>query len=165
MQVVQRVMLALFERTRTGLGQHLECSMTAGLDLLLTLPRALPDSQMLAGRYAFYNVYETSDGRWMAVGALESKFWVNLCRELGCDDLIPAQYAPEPRQSEVKQQIAARFRERTCAEWTAALHGKDTCVTPVLHYSEAAKNLHAAWPAPEGPVPKKGQHNPPTGTA
>ena len=95
MQVVQRVMLALFERTRSGLGQHIECSMTAGLDPLLTLPRALPDAQMLAGRYAFYNVYQTRDGRWVAVGALESKFWRNLCRELGCTDLIADQYAGE----------------------------------------------------------------------
>ena len=159
MQVVQRVMLALFERTRTGLGQHLECSMTAGLDLLLTLPRAMPDSQMLAGRYAFYNVYQARDGRWMAVGALEVKFWANLCRELGCEDLLGDQYAAEPRQSEVKRRIAERFRQRTADQWTAALRGRDVCVTAVIPFAEASGQLHGAWPAAEGDVPRLGEHN------
>jgi alpha-methylacyl-CoA racemase len=148
MQIVMGILLALVERNRTGVGTHVDTSMHAGVTALLTVPLAqwfdtgeepAQGNGRLSGLYACYNLYQASDGRWVAVGALEPKFWAELCRGLGCEDLIARQY--EDPQDALKARIAGIFRTRPAFEWFEKLRGTDACVTPVLTVSEVAREL------------------------
>jgi crotonobetainyl-CoA:carnitine CoA-transferase CaiB-like acyl-CoA transferase len=162
MQTVTGILLAMVERNRTGKGQHVDVSMYAGVTSLLTVPLSMfcengedpaPGSLRLNGHYACYNVYECSDGRWISVGALEPKFWAELCRRLNREDLIARQY-DEPQDS-LKAETAAIFRTRSAFDWFHDLRDSDSCVTPVLKISEVARDL----PDPCGPPPPHlGQH-------
>lgn len=156
MQAVTGILAALLERNNTGQGSHVDVSMHAGVTSLLTVPLAawydtgeepLGGQGRLDGRYACYNLYQAADGRWLAVGALEPKFWAELCRRLGCEELIARQY--EEPQDALKARIAAIFRTKTARQWFDELRAGDCCVTPVLTVSEVAAQL----PPPEGPPP------------
>jgi crotonobetainyl-CoA:carnitine CoA-transferase CaiB-like acyl-CoA transferase len=116
MQSVMGILLALVARQQTGEGRHVDVSMYAGVTSLLTIPLAawhangrepVAGQEILSGRYACYNLYQAADGRWLAVGALEPKFWAELCRQLGCPELITRQF--EEPQNEVKSRIGAIF--------------------------------------------------------
>jgi acetyl-CoA C-acetyltransferase len=97
MQAVIGILLALAARAKTGRGQAVDVSMVDGVAWLLPVALAthaatgeLParGDGLLTGRYACYRVYQAGDGRWLAVGALEPKFWKALCQALGCDQFI-----------------------------------------------------------------------------
>ncbi|MBI3207344.1 MAG: CoA transferase, partial [Candidatus Solibacter usitatus] len=113
----------------------------------------------LSGRYACYNVYPARDGRYVAVGALEPKFWAVLCRALGLEQLIDDQFADGARSEEVLAALSAKFLERDAEQWFADLKHLDACVTPVRTVEEAARdwNLLAAK---DGRAPALGEHNP-----
>ena len=90
----------------------------------------------LTGANANYNIYETKDGRYMAVGALEKKFWSNLCAALGRSEL--ADLTDDDGSHEMlRKELALEFSKKTLKEWTDLLAGKDTCTTPVLDFAEA----------------------------
>lgn len=92
-----------------------------------------------------YDVYETADGRHMAVGALEPRFYAELLRLLDLDDSdLPEQYAPE-RAEELRARLAETFRRRTQREWTSVFETADACVAPVLSLSEAPDHPHLAY--------------------
>jgi alpha-methylacyl-CoA racemase len=162
MQAAMGVLLALLARERTGEGRHVNVSMCDGVKSLLTVPLAeygesgrdpKPGSGRLNGKYACYNLYEAADGRWVAVGALEPKFWAELCRRLYCEDLIPLQFQ-EP-QDAVKTRLAAIFRTRPAQEWFGQLGKSDCCLTLVKTVAEVAAEL----PEYNGlPPPRLGEH-------
>jgi crotonobetainyl-CoA:carnitine CoA-transferase CaiB-like acyl-CoA transferase len=156
MQVVIGTLLALQARERTGEGQFVDVSMTDGVASLLPIPLSsygatgeLParGDALLTGRYACYGVYRAAAG-FVAVGALEPKFWQNLCEALDERGWIGDQFAEEPRRSELKRLLGARLLERTAEEWFAMLREKDCCVSPV-------RDLVEARPCVE-PVPRLG---------
>ena len=164
MQSVIGILLALQQRHQTGKGRHVVVSMYAGVTALLTVPLATytatgeecePGSQRLNGVYACYNVYQAADGRWLAVGALEPKFWAELCKHLHSEELIPVQFAEGDAQARVKARVAEIFRTKTADAWFQELRNSDCCVTPVLRISEVA----AALPPHHGPPPPRlGEH-------
>jgi alpha-methylacyl-CoA racemase len=88
----------------------------------------------------FYDLYETSDGRHMSVGALEPQFYAALLDKLGLTDL-PDRNDPAS-WSAIRAAFTERFRERTQAEWAEHFDGSDACVAPVLPMTEAAKHPH-----------------------
>jgi crotonobetainyl-CoA:carnitine CoA-transferase CaiB-like acyl-CoA transferase len=141
--LVNQILLALLERHRTGQGARVEVNMVEGLDPLLILPRALASDHPLTGRYAFYNVYQCAGGRWIAVGALEPKFWQNLCRGLDRDDLAARQFDPD-----VVGILRQIFIQRTAEAWFSELGGKDCCLTPVLRLDETQPLQFSDGPAP-----------------
>jgi crotonobetainyl-CoA:carnitine CoA-transferase CaiB-like acyl-CoA transferase len=164
MQTVIQILMALHSRRATGSGQFIDVSMTAGVTSLLTIPLALhaetgrepqAGNELLSGRYACYNLYEARDGRWLAVGALEPKFWAELCSRLGCGAFVDAQFNDD-RQTELKSALAAIFRTKDAADWFALLRDADCCVTPVRSVGEVAAELPALDLAP---APALGEHN------
>lgn len=149
MQALIGILAALLERQRTGVGQFIDVSMMHGSAKLLPVALAQQSigkplqrgRHVLGGHYACYRVYQTSEGRHVAVGALERKFWANLCRALGCEQWIADQFAEDPRRSEVIAGVQSIFASRTAAEWWEALKDRDVCVTPVRTVEEALPDL------------------------
>ena len=129
---VIEVLAALLERARTGRGAHLVVSMTHGTHRFVVHQLGQPVPRLLTGGAACYRIYETADGRYLTVAALEPKFWRNLCDLLDRPDLVDRAFEPSlPELEEL-------FRSRTQSDWLDLLEGKDTCVGPVLTLAEAA---------------------------
>jgi crotonobetainyl-CoA:carnitine CoA-transferase CaiB-like acyl-CoA transferase len=149
MQAVIGILLALQARARTGAGQMVDISMTDGALAMMFVPLSVMliggtepqrGTETLSGRYACYRVYETKDGRHLALGALEPKFWANACRVLGREDLIAAQFVDGAPQAECIAAVEAIFRSKTAADWLAAFQEVDTCLTLIHHVAEVPED-------------------------
>ncbi len=149
------IMLALFQRERSGRGQIVDAAIADGAAYMLTAmfaERALglwsgsPDQHLLAGDAPFYGSYACSDGKWFAVGAIESKFYSALLAVLGIDDVArdPAAQFDRAAWPALRARIATRFGERSRDEWTTAFRGVDACATPVLGLDELGHDPHLA---------------------
>jgi crotonobetainyl-CoA:carnitine CoA-transferase CaiB-like acyl-CoA transferase len=133
---VIEILAALLERTRSGSGQHIVISMTHGAHRLVAHRLAgEPIPRLLTGGAACYRIYETADGRFLTVAALEPKFWHRLCDLLGRPDLADRAFDAE------LPELAALFKTRPLADWLELLEDEDTCVGPVLSLEEAALGL------------------------
>jgi alpha-methylacyl-CoA racemase len=148
MQAALAVTAALAGRATSGTGAYLDVSVADGvlwlmsfaIDEQLALGGDIrPGHDVLSGRYACYGVYGTSDGKWLAVGAIEAKFFANLCAALGCPELAAAQYDDEA-QPTIREVLDGAFGARTRDEWVEALAGADTCVAPVLEVGEVGSH-------------------------
>jgi alpha-methylacyl-CoA racemase len=100
-------------------------------------------ANLLDGGSPFYGTYETADGGYMAVGALEPKFYAEFVELLGIADQAPGRRDFD-RWDELRALIAARFKQRTREEWTAVFASSDACVAPVLSLREAPGHPHLA---------------------
>ena len=101
---------------------------------------------MLNHGFACYNVYETRDNRYMALGALEPQFWKAFCDCVGRDDWSKENYfEPGPHQRVLQEEIAELFKEKSQAEWMSHFANHDCCCEPVLSLKEAMEDpdLHA----------------------
>jgi len=143
------ILLALQARERNGEGQFVDISMLDGTLGLMLLPllrllhehtEPLPGQETLSGRYACYRVYCTQDGRYVALGALEPKFWANACRVLGHPDLAARQFAEGREQARLQSEVEAIFQSRTAAEWVAAFEGADACFSLVRSVPEVLED-------------------------
>jgi alpha-methylacyl-CoA racemase len=147
------VLAALYERTVSGRGQVVDASMVDGAALLTTQLHGLHaaglwrngrGANMLDGGAPFYDTYRASDGRYVAVGAIEQRFWTDLLRVLDLDaDTLPDR-ANQDNWPEVREILAARIATRTRDEWAKLAEGADACLTPVLSPWEAAAHPHNA---------------------
>lgn len=142
------ILAALFMRERTGRGQYLDVAMTDGVVNLMAMCLAswfgdgrVPEREgmFINGSAPYYNVYETADGKYISIGAVEPWFWANLCRALGREDLIPLQHDLE-RRADVFAELRAIFRSRTRDEWFEILRRSDTCVAKVLTLDEVERD-------------------------
>jgi alpha-methylacyl-CoA racemase len=146
------VLCALVERERSGEGQVVDAAMLDGVALLGTMLFGMRGigqwshdrgSNLLDGGAPFYDVYETSDGKWVSVGAIEPRFYATLVDALGLDpDELPDQMDAS-RWAEVKHRFADVFRTRTREEWCALLEPAGVCFAPVLTTDEAVEHPHA----------------------
>jgi crotonobetainyl-CoA:carnitine CoA-transferase CaiB-like acyl-CoA transferase len=142
------ILAALQARERSGRGQVVDASMWDGMMALLSVPLArvmagAGAAGELTGAFACYSVYRCRDGRYLAVGALEAKFWEKLVRALGHPELVGRQWDAQ-RQAELIERLAASFAARDRAEWVHDLAVADVCVEPVLDLEEAVAQPHAA---------------------
>jgi alpha-methylacyl-CoA racemase len=154
MMLLAGVLAALFEAGRSGTGQVVDAAMTDGTVALLGIffaQRAahadfqdVTGGEMLAGAAPYYGTYETRDGRYLAIGALEPQFYARLVETLGLDRKYLAAGFPASRtgNDELSAAIAAAVRTRTRDEWAAVFEGTDACVAPVLTLAEAARHPH-----------------------
>ncbi len=93
----------------------------------------------LAGGFICYDTYETKDGQYLSVGALEPKFWATFCRLIEREDLVDAQVDVE-EDGRLKEEVAGIFKSRTMEEWLALLEGHDTCIERVNTVADAMKD-------------------------
>lgn len=140
------ILAALFARQHTGKGQYVDISMLDGsvvwnvFHILMCLIRGSQPERgctQLTGYYPCYAIYETKDGKYVTVGALEPHFWKNLCEQLGVPDFIPDQFAEGPRREEIFRTLRAKFREKTRDEWVRTFDKVDICFGPVNDIAEA----------------------------
>jgi alpha-methylacyl-CoA racemase len=150
------VVSALLAARASGRGQVVDAAIVDGAALLQAMTYGLlADGAWTDKRGVnrldtgapFYDVYETADGRHMAVGALEPQFYAEFIRVLfapeGVPDDLPGQH-DHARWDELRSRFAARFRDRSQEEWSQAFVGTDACVAPVLTMTEAPADPHLA---------------------
>lgn len=149
-QAALAICAALVRRAATGLGQYLDVSTTEGVlalaslnvdEYLATGAEPAPGTTLLTGRYACYDLYRCRDGKWVSVGAIEAKFFENLCRALGRQDLAGRQF-DDQGQDEIRRVLGDAFSSRDRDEWVRQLAPMDTCVAPVLSIAEVANDEH-----------------------
>jgi alpha-methylacyl-CoA racemase len=147
MLLVTGVLAALVERARSGLGQVVDAAMVDGSATLTAFVHALRASgdwsdergtNLLDGGAPFYDTYETVDGGYMSVGALEHRFYAQFVAGLGlsADDLPPQM--DRAGWPELRRVFTTAFKTRTRDEWTAIFRDVDACVYPVLSLGEVA---------------------------
>jgi alpha-methylacyl-CoA racemase len=149
MQAALAVAAALVARTATGEGTYLDVSVADGVRWLMSLAideqlatdsDPGPGHDIVTGRYACYDSYRTADGRWLAVAAIERRFFANLCRALGCERWVDHQL-DDDAQAAIRADFAAAFAAEGRDHWVALLAEADTCVAPVLSVAEVARDV------------------------
>ncbi|MBB5120779.1 CaiB/BaiF CoA transferase family protein [Streptomyces eurocidicus] len=152
--LVVGVLAALQHARTTGVGQVVDAAIVDGAAHLTAMIHGMlaagawqdrREANLLDGGAPFYGTYRTADGGYMAVGALEQRFYAEFLARLG----LPAGREVPPREDparwdELRAAVAARFAQRTRAEWTAVFEGSDACVAPVLSLREAPDHPHLA---------------------
>jgi alpha-methylacyl-CoA racemase len=149
MLVALGIVGALVHAQRSGRGQVVDAAMVDGV---AQLARTLfsfatagswgpAGTNVLDGGAHFYNVYETADGGFFAIGAIEPQFYAELLRRLGLDDADTPQWQRQ-RWPELTERLAVVFRTKTRAQWEVIFDGVQACATPVLTLSEAPLNSH-----------------------
>jgi len=145
------IVCGLLEAQRSGKGQVVDAAMVDGAALLTTFVHALRaggqwaggrGENLLDGGAPFYGVYETADGEYVSVGALEARFAADLARLVGLETLTEAERLDPARWPEARERLAAVFRSRTREEWRRLLEGTDACFAPVLSMAEAPSHPH-----------------------
>ncbi len=120
------VLAALRTRDKTGKGEFVDVSifdtaislMVLNLSLYLaTGEEPIAGETLLTGTFPFYNLYETSDGGWLAVAVVESKFWEKMCDVLGVPEIKDAQFANDEEKARVAETLRSRFRSKPKAAW------------------------------------------------
>jgi crotonobetainyl-CoA:carnitine CoA-transferase CaiB-like acyl-CoA transferase len=150
MTAVMGILSALFDAGRSGLGRHVDVAIADGVLAHAVIPLAALNSQgqtqpagasKLTGLLPCYSVYATADGRYLALAALEKKFWEAFCAVVGREDLKPLHYPLDEAQSAwVRGELRRLIGAHDLAWWTRTLDGTDCCATPILKLEEALHN-------------------------
>jgi len=134
---------ALLERSRTGIGLYVDVSMTDSLLPLMVFPLSQywggfdqREMRILSGGLVNYNVYQCADERWIALGALELKFWNSFCKALDQKDWQREELFELSIHVFPKEALDALFKTRKRDEWATWALGKDLCLTPVIELDE-----------------------------
>lgn len=149
--LVMGLLAALMYARATGEGQVVDAAICDGVLSLLSnnqshrlrgLYRDERGANMLDGGAPYYTTYETADTRHVSVGPIEPKFFILLCQQLGLPQELWDAQNDRARWAELRDAIAAAFRQRTLAEWRARMEGSDSCFAPVLTLEEAQCHPH-----------------------
>ena len=150
MLLVVGVLAALDHARRTGEGQVVDAAMVEGASLLLSMQRTMAAQGMWSGGRGqnlldtgapFYDVYETADGGWVSVGALEPQFFAELLARLDLADEFGDGQDPR-RWSDLRARLRTLFAGRTRDDWDAVFADSDACYAPVLSMDEAVRHEH-----------------------
>ncbi|MDT7805104.1 MAG: alpha-methylacyl-CoA racemase [Actinomycetota bacterium] len=147
------VLAALYERNTSGKGQVVDASMVDGAALLTTSLHGMAAAglwgggrgdNMLDGGAPFYDTYETADGKYVAVGAIEMRFWGDLVQVLGLDPADLPLHVDKTQWPKLREIVAEAIGKHTRDDLVARADGTDACLTPVLSPQEAAGHPHNA---------------------
>ena len=149
MHAAMAIIAALLNRCRHNEGAYLDVAATDGM--LSMMSRYLDQyaatgfetqsgNALLTGKYAWYGVYPTADGKAVSVGAIEPHFFRNLCRLLALEQFSGSQY-DLTRQADMKAAFTRVFLTRSRDQWTERLATEDTCMAPVLSVFPLSKHL------------------------
>ena len=150
MYLVTGILAALYETKASGKGQVVDAAMVDGVASLMTQPHGTFAAGMMSHQRGtnitdsgapFYDAYECSDGNWVSIGAVETKFYAEVLRLLGLDSLLADQWKRES-WSAAKRQIAEKIKTRNRDEWCKIFEGTESCFAPVLTLEEAPRHPH-----------------------
>jgi alpha-methylacyl-CoA racemase len=145
------ILAGIINARATGRGDLVDAAMVDGAASLMTIFYSLKASgrwhcergdNILDGGAPWYDTYETSDGLYLAVGAIESKFFEELVRRIGLEEEDVRGQHDRQHWPALRAKMTATFKTRTRDEWCALLEGTDACVTPVLTLEEAPEHSH-----------------------
>jgi alpha-methylacyl-CoA racemase len=151
--MVAGLMMALFERERSGRGQVIDAAIVDGASFMLTPLlgelaagrwNGTRGTHTLSGAAPFYGTYRCADGGWFAVGAIEPQFYKEFLRILGLTDVDPSVDAQMDGRlwPALRERVRAIFLSRSRNEWAAEFSRADACGTPVLEIQELANDPH-----------------------
>ncbi|KUO19424.1 carnitine dehydratase [Streptomyces dysideae] len=150
--LVVGVLAALHHARATGTGQVVDAAIVDGTSHLASMIHGMlaaggwqdrRGANLLDGGCPYYGTYETADGKHMAVGALEPRFYAEFLDLLDLKEYAEAR-KDWTRWGDLREAVAARFKSRTRDQWTAVFEGSDACVAPVLSLREAPQHPHLA---------------------
>jgi alpha-methylacyl-CoA racemase len=151
MFLVFGILAALFERSKSGKGQVVDAAIVDGVPAMMGLLYGLMANgrwsenrgfNILDGGAPFYRTYQTADGKFIAVGSIEPKFFAELVQRAGLPEKDLGIQNDPGHWPDMHARFAAAFRRRTRDDWMALFDGSDACVGPVLTFSEAAEHPH-----------------------
>ncbi len=144
------ILAGLFQAQRTGQGTYCDVSMHDGSFAFLAPHLAgfiqqpgeppRPSTMMLSGAIVCYNIYETKDGKYMSVGALEPKFWQAFSQACGRPDILPFAFQKAADGEKAYEATKELFRSKTQAEWIELLKTADCCVEPIWDFAQTLKD-------------------------
>ena len=172
------LMCAVFEARQSGIGQVVDVSMVEGSAALMHMVHTMRaqgqwrderGANVLDGAAHFYDTYETADGKYVSIGAIEPQFYRLLIELAGLDPREFSSQTDRRRWAELKQRLASTIKSRTRDEWCAVMEGTDVCFAPVLSLAEAPNHPHnkargtffeSAGVMQAAPAPRFGRSNP-----
>ncbi|MBI3785617.1 MAG: CoA transferase [Deltaproteobacteria bacterium] len=150
MSAALNIVAALWQRVQTGEGCYLDIAIADGPAFLMAMeydyfretgkPRQRGDTHLCSG-YPWYHVFETADGRYLSVAAVEPHFYERLCNAIGRPDLVNRQFADAHERRDLFDTFAGIFKSKSLKEWSEILDDKDVCAAPVLTAGEAVQVL------------------------
>jgi len=151
MNCVIAILSALIARDKFGIGQYIDVAMQDGIiywlirkfaEYIVENRQPKPGSERLTGFLPSYNIYQTKDGKYLALGALEEKFWKNVCQILDCPKYSD-EYAPKgSERNEIYKYLKEKFKEKTRDEWVDQMKDLDVCISKVNEFKEVLENEH-----------------------
>lgn len=132
------ILAALVYQKITGCGQYIDVSMMDGT--LANYVTGLSNVNLLSGTTPYYNLYETSDKRYLALAAIELKFWECFCEAINRDDLIPYHIVSGKKGEKIYKELSLIFKTKTLKEWINYFKNIDCCISPVLTVQESINN-------------------------
>jgi crotonobetainyl-CoA:carnitine CoA-transferase CaiB-like acyl-CoA transferase len=162
------ILASLRVRDRTGRGEFIDLSIhdTAVSLLVLGLARYFatgeepaPGETLITGTFPFYALYETKDGRWLSIAAVEPKFWARMCELIGAPELTDRQFATDSGRAVVAETLVARFREKPLEEWEGIFGPERLPIAAVKRVSEVVDDPHvkARGILPTAEIPNVGK--------
>lgn len=146
------IMIALFHKTKTGEGQYVDFAMVDTLlNMMMLQLNEVVESRhsprrgetTLSGKYAYYNIYECKDGKYVSLGTFEPWFWRELCGLLGVPQFGDRQHPEtEDEREDQKAKLRSIFLTKNRDEWVEQLMFKDTCLSPILSLDEVLTDKH-----------------------
>src|SRR5664279_3715047 len=146
------VVCALVDARRTGVGDTVDAAMVEGASSLAAFVHGLHADGLWQGDRGdnsldsgmpWYDAYETQDGKWVAIGAIEERFYREMISRLGLEQHELPSRDDRARWPELRERIASAFKTRTRDQWCELMAGGDVCFAPVLSFSEAPHHPHA----------------------
>lgn len=142
------ILAALVYQKTTRCGQYIDVSImdgtlanyVTGLSELISSKNNISNIDLLTGATPCYNLYETSDKRYLALAAIELKFWKRLCEAVSRDDLIPYHMVSGKKSKKIYKELSLIFKTKTLKEWMDYFKNIDCCISPVLTVQESVNN-------------------------
>jgi crotonobetainyl-CoA:carnitine CoA-transferase CaiB-like acyl-CoA transferase len=148
------ILMAVYAREKTGKGQMVDISMMDGvIGMLAGVPGAVEypysgvkpvlGDTLTSGNNPYYAVFETKDKKYLSVCPIEPRFWANMCKGLGREDLIPHEFATSPKKDEIMADLRKIFLSKTRDEWFTTLVKDDVPIGKVLEIDEVFEDPQA----------------------
>jgi crotonobetainyl-CoA:carnitine CoA-transferase CaiB-like acyl-CoA transferase len=148
------ILISLINLGKTGRGQYIDMSMLDGIIFWLSMivsryamDKRIPEreSLMLNGKHLCYRIYKTKDNRYITIGAIEKKFWINFCKAIGRDDLMEHQFTDVTQRKDLLEDVENIFLTKTLNEWLTHFETFEICHGPVNDLQEVLSDPHVLF--------------------